>query len=105
MKNDPLATFRRGIHALVKMEDRDLSVRQMAVLLHLAELPDVAPSVRPLAEMFNVSKPTISRAMDRLVEMGLVGCTQDPIDRRKIRAVITRAGIAYVKKLEAELSA
>ena len=68
---------------LVRKDDRDLSLRQLAVL---GQLTDAASplTVRGLAAELNVSKPAITRAMDRLNLAGLAKRAADPKDKRSV---------------------
>lgn len=101
---DPLLSFRHAICTMVRTDQRDLSARQLAVLLHLARSPNPAPSVKDLAEAFNIAKPAVTRALDRLeLDLKLAKREDDPGDRRKVRAVITESGRAYVDAIEAAL--
>lgn len=102
--SDPLLSFRHAICTMVRTDQRDLSARQLAVLLHLAQSPDPAPSIKELAAEFHISKPAITRALDRLeLDLRLAKREDDANDRRKVRAVITESGRAYVDAIEAAL--
>ena len=65
-----IGILRETIVALVRSDGPDLSARQLAVLLtvYLGEGPH---TVRGLANDLNVSKPAITRALDRLGELGV----------------------------------
>jgi DNA-binding MarR family transcriptional regulator len=82
----------------------DLTLRQMAVALTL-HLSDDPQTVRGLARHLRVSKPAITRAFDRLSEVGLMRRKVDPLDRRSVVAVRTEAGQAMVARLKASLAA
>jgi DNA-binding MarR family transcriptional regulator len=82
----------------------DLTLRQMAVALTL-HLSNDPLTVRGLARHLEVSKPAITRAFDRLSELGLMRRTEDPRDRRSVVAVRTEAGQAMVARLKASLAA
>lgn len=61
---------------------------------------DVGPRiVRGLAAHLRVSKPAISRALDRLEEFLFMRRVADPADRRGVNVGRTRAGAAYVDRL------
>lgn len=81
--------------ANVRRDAPDLSARQMAVLLtvYMTEQPH---TVRGLAEILNVSKPAITRAIDRLGEFGLARRKTDPRDRRSIVVQRTVKGSVYL---------
>jgi len=98
-----LATLRGTISALVRVESQpDLSLRQMAVLLAVYEEAE-AQTVRGLAAALNVSKPAITRALDRLGDLDLVKRSIDPDDRRSVLVRRTLAGTAYVRQLRGQL--
>ncbi|HWT07603.1 MAG TPA: MarR family transcriptional regulator, partial [Roseomonas sp.] len=75
-----IGILRETIVALVRSDGPDLSARQLAVLLtvYLGEGPH---TVRGLAADLNVSKPAITRALDRLGELDLARRKVDPADR------------------------
>lgn len=92
---DPLDIWRRAMVANVRRDAPDLSARQMAVLLtvYMTEQPH---TVRGLAEGLNVSKPAITRAIDRLGEFGLARRKTDPRDRRSVVVQRTVKGSVYL---------
>jgi DNA-binding MarR family transcriptional regulator len=92
---DPLDVWRRAMVANVRRDAPDLSARQMAVLLtvYMTEQPH---TVRGLAEILNVSKPAITRAIDRLGEFGLARRKTDPRDRRSVIVQRTVKGSVYL---------
>lgn len=92
---DPLDIWRRAMVANVRRDAPDLSARQMAVLLtvYMTEQPH---TVRGLAEILNVSKPAITRAIDRLGEFGLARRKTDPRDRRSVVVQRTVKGSVYL---------
>lgn len=79
----------------VRRDAPDLSARQMALLLtvYMTEPPH---TVRGLAEILNVSKPAITRALDRLGEFGLARRKTDPRDRRSVVVQRTVKGSVYL---------
>jgi DNA-binding MarR family transcriptional regulator len=74
----------------------DLTTRQMAVLLQvfLAEPPH---TVRGLAATLGVSKPAITRAVDRLEELGYVRRRKDEADKRSIFVQRTVKGSVFLR--------
>lgn len=92
---EPLDIWRRALVANVSRDAPDLSARQMAVLLtvYMTEEPQ---TVRGLAELLNVSKPAITRAIDRLGEFGLAKRKTDPDDRRSVIVQRTVKGSVYL---------
>jgi hypothetical protein len=63
--------LRQTIVALVRRDGPDLTARQLSVFL-ICYLEGEAQTVRGLAAKLNVSKPAITRALDRLSEFDLV---------------------------------
>lgn len=90
-----LDLWRRALVASVRKEAADLSARQMAVMLTVYILPP-PHTVRGLAEALNVSKPAITRALDRLSELGLVKRKVDEKDRRSVLVQRTVKGSVFL---------
>ena len=84
--------------ALVRRDGPDLSERQLAVLL-TCYLESEAQTVRGLAATLDVSKPAITRALDRLAEFDLVRRKTDPADRRSVLVQRTPKGTAFIRDL------
>ena len=94
------AALRELVDAVVRDEKvPDMTMRQMGVLVTVAEHEGKPLSVRPLAEKLGLPKPAVSRAVDRLIECGFVARKQHPMDRRQVEVTITQAGTAYLKAL------
>jgi hypothetical protein len=70
--------------------DANMTCRQMAILTLVAENPGL--SNRPIADALNIQPPVVTRAADKLVEMGLLLRMQDDEDRRKVRLTVAAAG-------------
>ena len=90
--------LRQTIIALVRREGPDLTARQLGVFL-TCYLDDEAQTVRGLAAKLNVSKPVITRALDRLSEFDLVRRKTDPLDRRSVLVQRTAAGMTFLRDL------
>lgn len=90
--------LRDTIVALVRRDGADLSARQLAVLLtvYLTEGPH---TVRGLAATLNVSKPAITRALDRLGALDLARRKTDPADRRSVLVQRTVKGAAFLREI------
>jgi DNA-binding MarR family transcriptional regulator len=82
----------------VKLDGRDLTLRQMAILLHIYLVPP-PHTVRGLAATLGVTKPVITRALDTMGEMGLVDRQRDERDRRNVVIKRTVAGALFLEKL------
>ena len=90
--------LRDTVVALVRREGQDLSARQLGVFL-TCYLQDGAHTVRGLAADLNVSKPAITRALDRLGELDLARRKVDPMDRRSVLVQRTLKGTAFLRDL------
>src|SRR3954462_14302573 len=90
--------LRQTIVALVRRDGPDLTARQLSVFL-ICYLEDEAQTVRGLAAKLNVSKPAITRALDRLAEFDLVRRKTDPQDRRSVLVQPTTTGSAFLREL------
>src|SRR3978361_1880736 len=90
--------LRQTILAMVRRDDVDLTSRQLGVFLtvYLTAGPH---TVRGLAAELNVSKPAITRALDRLGELSLARRKVDPIDRRSVLVQQTQQGHAFLADL------
>jgi DNA-binding MarR family transcriptional regulator len=95
--------LRDTVVALVRRDGPDLSARQLGVFLtcYLQEGPH---TVRGLAAELNVSKPAITRALDRLGELDLARRKVDPLDRRSVLVQRTMKGAAFLRDLRSIMS-
>lgn len=91
-----LELWRHALVASVRSDAPDLSARQMAILL-CVYLSDAPPTVRGLASALSISKPAVSRALDRLGELGYVCRQRDDLDRRNVLVERTAAGAAFLR--------
>jgi DNA-binding MarR family transcriptional regulator len=83
---------------LVRGNARDLTLRQMAVLLAVYLEPP-PHTVRGLAEKLGVTKPVITRALDTMGAQGLVTRRRDDADRRNVLVHRTVDGSLAVERL------
>ena len=83
------------------IEESGLSITQCKVLLELGGLGQTAEAwqVGDLAEVFGVSLPSMSRAVDALVKKKLATRVEDPDDRRVRQVRITARGKDLVETL------
>ena len=79
----------------VRRDGPDLSARQMAILLGIY-MENRSHTVRGLAADLNISKPAVTRALDRLVELGFVRRQKDPLDRRSVLVLRTVRGSVFL---------
>src|SRR5260370_28545276 len=97
--SDQLVGIRRDtVVALVRRDGADLSARQLGVFL-TCYLQDGGHTVRGLAADLNVSKPAITRALDRLGELDLARRKVDPMDRRSVLVQRTLKRPAFLRAL------
>src|SRR5690349_8688343 len=83
------------------IEETGLSITQCKALLELGGLGHAAEAwqVSDLADLFGVSVPSMSRAVDALVKAKLATRVEDPEDRRVRRVKITARGKSLVATL------
>ena len=93
-----VGVLRETIVSLVRRDGPDLSARQLGVFL-TCYLRDGGHTVRGLAADLNVSKPAITRALDRLGELDLARRKVDPLDRRSVLVQRTLKGAAFLRDL------
>lgn len=94
-----MATLKNVMLDLTRMDDRDLSNRQLGTMM-LIYTEDGPQTVRAVAERLAVSKPAITRAMDKLEELGLAQRKEDPTDRRSVVLGRTPQGRTFMRDLE-----
>jgi len=99
-----LGILRDTIVGTVRRDGPDLSARQFGVFL-ITYLEDGPHTVRGLAARLEVSKPAITRSLDRLAELGLAKRAPDPRDRRSVLVTRTRRGNDYLNDLRSYITA
>ena len=87
----------------VRSDTTDLTARQLALFLKVYLEPGTEHTVRGLAAELNISKPAITRSLDRLAESDFIRRATDPKDRRSIIVKRTLAGSAYLRTLSGYL--
>ncbi len=92
-----LEVWRGAVLEVVRRDPADLSARQMAVVLTVYLSPP-PHTVRGLARTLNVSKPAITRALDRLEKLEFVRRRPDESDRRSILVQRTVKGSVYLRE-------
>lgn len=95
----PQTAFQVGIVFLIRQQS-DLTMRQLGVLMQCAE---GMQTVRSMASAFGISKPAITRAIDKLDDLGLVRRAIDKKDRRSVNISITAKGVIFLRKLYKEM--
>jgi DNA-binding MarR family transcriptional regulator len=93
-----VSLLRDTVVALVRRDGIDLSARQLGVFL-TCYLNNGPHTVRGLATGLNISKPAITRALDRLGELDLARRKVDPLDRRSVLVQRTPKGSSFLRAL------
>jgi DNA-binding MarR family transcriptional regulator len=96
--------LRHAVIGLVRRDGPDLSARQLAVFL-ICYLEEGPHTVRGLAAQLGVSKPAITRSLDRLGALGLARRAEDPRDRRSVVVQRTRNGLDLLADMRTLLMA
>ncbi len=99
MRSDTLSWWYRVLHLALTQQLPDLTTRQVALLLHVALQPP-PHTVRGLAEALQISKPAVTRALDRLGAAGFLVRERDPADRRSVLVSLQPDGQAFLDELE-----
>ena len=95
----PLTRWKGTVLEYVRSGVPDLTNRQMALLLliHLDEGPH---TIRGMAKVLQVTKPVITRALNRLTDLRLARRASNPADKRDVFAVATPEGAEFLRKLK-----
>lgn len=94
-KLQALDLWRTVLVSSVKQAGPDLSSRQLALLLTVYLTPP-PHTVRGLAGTLCISKPAISRALDRLGRLGFIRRKRDDADRRNVLVQRTVKGSVFL---------
>jgi DNA-binding MarR family transcriptional regulator len=84
--------------ALVRRDGRDLTARQLSAFM-IVYTRDEVQTVSSLADLMNISRPGVTRVMDRLVQYDLLAREEDREDRRRVLARRTARGLAFHRDL------
>lgn len=99
LAEDPRMTVLRGtLLALVRRDGRDLTARQLTAFLTVY-MDEATHTVSSLAELLHISRPGVTRIMDRLVQFDLVAREEDRDDRRRVLVRRTTRGAAFFREL------
>ncbi len=98
-----LGILRDTVVGTVRRDGPDLSARQFALFL-ICYIEDGHHTVRGLAARLEISKPAVTRSLDRLAELGLARRTPDPRDRRSVLVARTRKGMDFLNDLRGLLA-
>lgn len=103
--NPLLHILKDTLAASVRSDATDLSARQLTVFLKVYLEAGIEHTVRGLAADLNISKPAITRSLDRLEEFELAKRETDPKDRRSVIVKKTAKGATYLGTLNGYLNA
>lgn len=92
-----LDLWRRALVETVRRDAPDLSARQLALLLTVY-LTSPPHTVRGLADTLRISKPAVTRALDRLSALDYVRRKTDEADRRNVLIQRTVKGSVYLSE-------
>jgi len=93
-----MSVLRGTLLALVRRDGRDLTARQLTAFLTVY-MDDEVHTVSSLADLMNISRPGVTRIMDRLVQFDLVAREEDHEDRRRVLVRRTARGAAFLRDL------
>lgn len=100
--HDLLPLLHRTTIVMVRSAQPDLTQRQLGVFLTVYMEPG-PHTVRGLAALLNVPKPSVTRALDRLSAFDLARRKVDPQDRRSVLVLRTMKGAALLREIGAAM--
>jgi DNA-binding MarR family transcriptional regulator len=103
--NPLLHILKETLRASVASDGPDFTARQLSVFLKAYPEPGTEHTVRGLAAALNVSKPVITRALNRLEDFDFTMHEKDSTDRRSVIIRRTPKGLAYLGTLSGYLNA
>ena len=95
--NEALNLWRLATTEGVRRDAPDLSARQMALLL-IVYMTDAPHTVRGLSDSLSISKPAVTRALDRLGKLELLRRKTDENDRRSVLVQRTVKGSIFLRE-------
>ncbi|UYY60235.1 MarR family transcriptional regulator [Sphingomonas sp. S2-65] len=95
MSDQSLSSWKNTLIDYVRSGEPDLTNRQMALLM-LVYLDPGPHTVRGLARALNVSKPVVTRALNRLGTLGYLRRQRDDTDKRNIFVARTPEGAEFL---------
>ena len=103
-QNQAMRLWQDSLVGSVRGDGPDLSARQMAILLTV--YIEAGPhTVRGLAAGLNISKPAVTRALDRLGELEFALRVKDAKDRRNVLIQRTVKGSVFLSEFADLISA
>jgi len=99
LATDPRIVVLHGtLLSLVRRDGRDLTARQLTAFLSVY-MDEHTHTVSTLAELLHISRPGVTRIMDRLVQFDLVAREEDREDRRRVLVRRTARGATFFREL------
>ncbi len=95
--NDVLTLWRSVMVTALRKDLPDLTWRQFALLLQVYTTPQ-PHTVRGLAQELNMSKPAVTRALDRLEKLEFLRRKIDETDRRSVLVQRSVAGSVFLRE-------
>jgi DNA-binding MarR family transcriptional regulator len=89
----------RFLRSEIRYHGQPLSLSQLRVLSYLERNPQ--SSLSSVAEYLDVTRPTMSTMIDRLVQRGLVDRAEDPQERRRLLLCLTPEGMQQFQQVTA----
>ena len=99
-----LDLWRAVLVETVRSAGPDLSARQLAIVLTVYLTPP-PHTVRGLAALLKISKPAVTRALDRLGMLGLARRRRDTTDRRSVLVQRTVKGSVFLSDFAESVAA
>ena len=96
-QNQSLRFWFEALASSVRGDEPDLSARQMAIMLTVY-LSDGPHTVRGLTAELVISKPAVTRALDRLADLEFIARAKDPRDRRSVLINRTDTGEEFLNR-------
>lgn len=87
----------RCLRAEMRHGDPSLSLSQLRVLTYLKRCPQA--SLTDVSEYLDVTRPTMSGTIERLVQRGLVDRVEDPQERRRVLLSLTATGVQQLQQV------
>lgn len=97
MRDPILSQWMQTLIDYVRSGHPDLTNRQMALIM-LVYLTPGPHTVRGIAKALSVSKPVVTRALNRLGSLGYLRRERDEIDRRNVFVVRTDEGADFLEQ-------
>lgn len=99
MAHNWLEKWMRTLVGYVRSGDPDLTNRQMAILLLVGQTKG-PHTVRGLASRLTVSKPVVTRALNKLASLGFLRRQRDEADKRNVFVSLTERGGSFLERFQ-----